>query len=253
MLADIVIVPHRDPYRAAELGTVAVRRLSSSKEQKSSNLLKRLFEAPVESILDRAERIDGPAAKAVLDDNSANAGSYRAYARDIVRAARHLERMLEEVGRDRAGQSPAQRVNLAALVHEALAISVPAAHERSVNLERHGFAAPVLVLGTAPEIRQILLNLLSNAVKFSPAEGKVRIILHSDGPVRLMVEDEGPGVPISDRERIFDRRERLNSRSSGHGLGLAISRRHAQAMGGRLWVEGASGGGARFVLELRKA
>jgi signal transduction histidine kinase len=69
---------------------------------------------------------------------------------------------------------------------------------------------------------------------------------------RLMLDDRGPGVPAADRQRIFDRFERLGAPEdgSGMGLGLALSRDIVLAHGGRMWVDGAPRRGARFVVEL---
>lgn len=71
--------------------------------------------------------------------------------------------------------------------------------------------------------------------------------------VQIMVEDDGPGVPDEDKERLFNRFTQLGSRQGrrrGTGLGLAFCRLAVEAHGGRIWVEDAPGGGARFVFTL---
>jgi signal transduction histidine kinase len=105
-------------------------------------------------------------------------------------------------------------------------------------------------------IRQILLNLLDNALKYGPQGQTVHIgLTREDGRVRLGVEDQGPGVPESERERIWERFWRSDrhrdSAVAGTGIGLAVVRELAALHDGGAWVESAAGGGARFVVEFR--
>jgi len=120
--------------------------------------------------------------------------------------------------------------------------------------------------GHAKAIAQVLFSLLENAGKYSPAGTMVRIAASQDeaGDLRVSVEDEGPGVPVSLREKIFDKffRAEASDRKGTHhpataglGLGLAIARRIVDAQGGRVWVETRADGktGARFVVTLPTA
>ncbi len=99
---------------------------------------------------------------------------------------------------------------------------------------------------------RILGNLIDNA--HNHGDGPVRIQLYSAQPGRVCVavEDSGPGVAQSERERIFERFARGSAARNriGTGLGLALVAEHSAAMGGRAWVEDRAGGGARFVVEL---
>lgn len=118
---------------------------------------------------------------------------------------------------------------------------------------------PREVRGDHARVRQILVNLVGNAVKFTP-EGVVGVRLAAqsaeDGAVRLMfsVSDMGPGIPPQDRGRVFQPFVQLNpavsGRSGGVGLGLSISVRLAQAMGGDIRVEDNPGGGSVFRAEV---
>jgi signal transduction histidine kinase len=94
-------------------------------------------------------------------------------------------------------------------------------------------------------LRRVLLNLVSNAVNASPPGGMIKMSSKIAGPVwQVRIEDQGSGVPASDRERIFDRFVRLQSDSaSGHqgsGLGLAICRGIIELHGGQIYVAGGS-------------
>lgn len=103
-------------------------------------------------------------------------------------------------------------------------------------------------------VARVLSNLLSNADKYGAGPDTVHI--HADADqVRITVDDHGPGVPVADRERIFERFNRASAANqrgtgTGVGLGLALVAEHVHLHGGRVRVEDAPTGGARFVVEL---
>jgi signal transduction histidine kinase len=111
-----------------------------------------------------------------------------------------------------------------------------------------------MVDGDKRRLEQALRNLLDNAQRHGG--GIVRVAVEPlDGAVAIVVDDMGPGVPLADVERIFDRfaRGRLSRRrgsGGGTGLGLAIVREHVRWHGGQVAVRSRPGGGARFLLEL---
>jgi two-component system sensor histidine kinase KdpD len=102
-------------------------------------------------------------------------------------------------------------------------------------------------------MEQVLANLVDNAARYAPEGTSVRVTAHADGDVvALSVTDEGPGVPPSERERVFT----MFSRAGGQGragLGLAIAKAFVEAHGQTIHVEDAPGGGARFVVTLPAA
>jgi signal transduction histidine kinase len=99
---------------------------------------------------------------------------------------------------------------------------------------------------------QVLLNLVGNAIRYAPDGSTVTIEIEKRGSsISLTVADEGHGIPVEDRERIFEKFERLGrTGDGGSGLGLYISRRLTRAMGGDLTVADAPSGGALFRLTL---
>lgn len=99
-------------------------------------------------------------------------------------------------------------------------------------------------------IVEAVYNLLDNAAKYSPPGTTILISASkADKSVRFTVEDEGPGIPESERESVFQRFYRSNGSSSGLGMGLAIVRGIIEAHGGQIWIDSGSKG-ARFVVEL---
>jgi signal transduction histidine kinase len=114
---------------------------------------------------------------------------------------------------------------------------------------------PVSVECDEEKVRQVLVNLVDNAIKYSPDGGAIEVALERlDGVVRFQVRDRGLGIPASQRDRVFDKFIRLDPNLrrgiGGTGLGLYICRELVRRMGGRIWVDGRTGGGSVFYLEL---
>lgn len=104
------------------------------------------------------------------------------------------------------------------------------------------------------QMQQVLTNLLENAARYAPAGTAIEVgASEVEGVLALWVADHGPGVPESERERVFDRFYRLEHHERephGTGMGLAISRGLVKAHQGRIWVEETPGGGATFRLQI---
>ena len=112
---------------------------------------------------------------------------------------------------------------------------------------------PLAASADREKLGQILRNLLDNAVKFSPGGGTVTVEAYRRaGRVEVRVVDQGEGIPEAEREHIFSKFHRADSTGgySGAGLGLFIARGLVLAMGGRMWVDSAEGGGSSFAFEL---
>jgi signal transduction histidine kinase len=113
---------------------------------------------------------------------------------------------------------------------------------------------PPDVAADPDKLRQVLVNLIENAVKYTH-EGRIEVRLdHRDGRVRFSVRDEGPGIPLAQQERIFEKFYRLDPNMTqgvgGTGLGLYICRELIDSMQGEIWVESAPGEGSTFSFEL---
>lgn len=97
--------------------------------------------------------------------------------------------------------------------------------------------------------RRVLINLMENASKFTPVTGSIEVgAREENGWVHMWVKDNGPGIPLAEQDRIFDKFTRLrgNSKAGGLGIGLAFCRLAVLGHGGRIWVESDPGNGATF-------
>ena len=102
-------------------------------------------------------------------------------------------------------------------------------------------------------IRRVLINLMENASKFTPPGGKIELGANREGEwLQMWVQDDGPGIPPADQERIFDKFTRLKEAGApnGLGVGLAFCRLAVQGHGGKIWVESRNGQGSKFILTL---
>lgn len=131
-------------------------------------------------------------------------------------------------------------------------VMMTTAHTRQRGVEGR-FACPVgsfMLTTDAHRLSQILINLLTNAGKFT-SEGSITLGVEIDeerGEVLFSVADTGPGIPPDKQDLVFNRFEKLDgNKKKGTGLGLAICRQIAMIVGGRIWVDSAYTGGARFV------
>jgi len=111
-------------------------------------------------------------------------------------------------------------------------------------------------VGDAERMHQVVSNLLENAVRHSPTDGRVWLSAHAakDGVTTIEVADEGPGIPLDEAERVFERFHRVDAaraaRDGGTGLGLAIARWIVDAHGGTIAVREREPHGCRVVVEL---
>jgi signal transduction histidine kinase len=129
------------------------------------------------------------------------------------------------------------------------------ARRRTVAV-RLGYVDHTAVCGRADQLGRVVRNLLDNAERYAPA--RVEVSVREDGDeVVLAVDDDGPGIPTADRERVFDRFARLepdrNRDDGGAGLGLAIVKAIVERCGGGVEVDDSPLGGARVLVRLRSA
>ena len=141
-----------------------------------------------------------------------------------------------------------EEVDMKRLVDRAFTTFGEEARRRGIDYECDLQTRPVIV-SDGDRVLQIISNLLANAFRWTPDGGRVGLELTAtDGTVYVAVEDSGPGIPPSERERIF--RPFWSRDGGGTGLGLAIARELAAALGGRIELESSAERGSRFELAL---
>jgi PAS domain S-box-containing protein len=181
----------------------------------------------------------------------------------ILRGGRHLLDLINEVldiSRIETGSlalSP-EPVEVAEQLTGAVELMRPMADEHGINLVADaGRTCTDYVFADRQRLKQVLLNLISNAVKYNRRGGTVALgCEHGEGTVRIRVSDTGPGIAADRLSKLFTPFERLGAEQTGvegTGIGLALSLRLAEAMGGSIGVESAVGSGSTFWLELPTA
>lgn len=182
---------------------------------------------------------------------------YVRYAADIAMAGRHLLDLVDDLADLQAVERDSfsvasEAVDLADVARRAAGLLAVKAQERGIRIDAPDLDEQGLVTGEFRRVLQILLNLIGNATNYSPDNSMVWLRVDEDDRYAMLtVADQGPGISEDDQRRLFQKFERLGrSDGGGSGLGLYISRRLAQAMGGDISVDSAPGQGARFTLRL---
>jgi two-component system OmpR family sensor kinase len=158
---------------------------------------------------------------------------------DGVERARRLTEQLLNLAKSQAEAPEPTTVDVNALARELIAEFVPVAAAKGIDL---GFADAIpLQLAAAPELlRQVLRNALENAMNYTPSGGQVSLRIFADGSDDVIeVIDDGPGIPVAERDRVFDAFFRLpGSHGLGSGIGLAIARESATRLGAVVSLHG---------------
>ena len=149
-----------------------------------------------------------------------------------------------------------EHINLAQLVRDCVVTHQQLADVRQIDLGVTQAADPTFVFGDADALRILLANLVGNALRFAPAQGHVDVACGSRGDLAFLeVADNGPGIPIDERKRVFDRFYRREAgqggevSSSGSGLGLSIVRSIADRHGATIVLADADSGGLLVRVE----
>jgi PAS domain S-box-containing protein len=128
------------------------------------------------------------------------------------------------------------------------------AEEKGISIEIHAPATSLSVFADRERIAQVVRNLLANALKVSPPGSLVSVLIESSAQwLRVRVVDQGPGIPVNELERIFEKfvqSSRTNTGAGGTGLGLAICREVIAHHVGRIWAENVTPHGAAVCFEL---
>ncbi|MDO8337100.1 MAG: ATP-binding protein [Microcella sp.] len=208
---------------------------------------------PLASIVGYAETLDetelDPMQRRFVDTIVRNAGRLQERVEELLSAAKRaadsvddphplaLDRIIGEVADDLRAVAASRRVDI---VVESSATALPE------------------VIGTEDSVTRVLTNIMSNAVKFSPDDSSVVLsALVDDETIELFVRDAGPGIPLADQERVFDRFYRTEDATAnatpGTGLGLSIVRTLLDGIGGSVLVESDGEHGSTFIVRFARA
>jgi CheY-like chemotaxis protein/anti-sigma regulatory factor (Ser/Thr protein kinase) len=179
--------------------------------------------------------------------------------REVLHGGRHLLELINEVldlARVESGRIDLslEPVELCGVLQECHNLVQPLADARSIRLTHDGING-ALLRADRTRLKQVVLNLLSNAIKYNRDCGEVRIEVHvvDNGRMRISVADTGHGIPAGRLDELFLPFNRLGAEGSdieGTGIGLTITRRLVEMMGGCIGVESKLGQGSRFWIEL---
>jgi len=184
---------------------------------------------------------------------------YRDYGRNMLKSARHMMSLVNELldmERLQAGQQSLNEneVEVAALVRDALQMLQRRAERAGINLTGHCSDPELKLRGDHHKLQQMLLNLVENSIKFGFPDGIVAIEAgqQSDGSIVLSVADNGPGIPEERLEKVLEpfisTHDPMISDGGGLGLGLAITKKLIEARGGRLELTSKAGNGTVVTL-----
>lgn len=228
-------VSDRDASRLDPLPTDNVPQELLPLVEQINALLGRLegaLDAQGRFLADAAHELRSPVAALALQvqlaerahSTAARTAAFEELARGVERA-RRLVQQLMDFARLEPGVQPApfQPVNLARLAREVVGGYAPRAEGQDVDLGAEAPAA-AWMSGTEAELRSLLENLVDNALRYAPAGSAVTVSVRPQGgSVELAVVDAGRGIPVTERERVFERFHRVaGDATRGTGLGLAI-------------------------------
>ncbi len=115
---------------------------------------------------------------------------------------------------------------------------VAEAYKKNIDLGYDGAAWPLRVYGDRGRLAELLNNLLDNAIRYTPPGGRVTVRVRGEERAELVISDDGPRIPVEERERVFERFHRLlGTQAEGSGLGLAIVREIAELHGAEIRLE----------------
>ena len=247
-----------DKSRSLERATAELREANA--QLKSLDLLKDEFMSSVTHELRTPLTSIRAFAELMADDPAMDPEQRQRFLGLVVAETERLTRLVNQVldmAKIESGNAEwrAVEVDLRALVRQAMQTTAEMFRERGAAVELEMPAHMPPLQADPDRLLQVLFNLLSNAAKFVPqGRGRVCIRIGADAErASVEVEDNGPGVPLEQQQLVFEKFRQggeIHNRPQGTGLGLPISRRIVEHLGGRMWLHSEPGRGACFGFEL---
>lgn len=211
------------------------------------------FQAQREFTADMAHELRTPLAIMRARVDSMDPGGVREPLQtDIVNMTRTVNQVLDIAELEAFVVHADSRADLHAVCADAVGFMAPLAVGNDKAIALTGVEEEVWVRGHAEALFRAVRNLIENAIRHTPRGGSIEVDVAADGTVRVM--DDGPGVPMAERQSIFSRFWRRDrTKADSRGLGLAIVARVVAAHDGNISVDDRPGGGAMFTLKLRLA
>lgn len=209
--------------------------------------------SPLANVLSSLEMI----AAIIPDAEQESSAPILAIARNSVDRIQRLVSSLLDLTRLEQNQPIGQRKSVAinTLMNDVMMAVKPSADGRKQGIQLVIPEDLPNVYVDVDMMRRVLINLVENAIKYTPYQGHMIVSAEPDGDfVKMCVQDDGPGIPEADRERVFDKFTRLKLNKadspSGLGVGLAFCKLAVQGHGGKIWVEAAPEKGSRFIFTI---
>jgi Na+/proline symporter/signal transduction histidine kinase len=259
--SQVVVYSHRLQQKSRELEAATAELREANRRLTELDKLKDDFVSTVTHELRTPLTSIRAFTEILLDDPEVDTEQRRKFLGIITKEAERLTRLINQVldlAKIESGKADwvATRVDMKEVIADTLAAMDQLFKEKNIQVQARLPETVPAVFVDLDRMIQVMLNLLSNAVKFCDGRsGRVEVALSaSDGALRVDVADNGRGIGAQDQEAIFGKfhqvGDTLTGKPHGSGLGLHISRQIVEHFGGRMWVESALGGGARFSFVL---
>lgn len=243
-----------DAHKRAELALVAAREEAERANLAKSEFLSQMsheLRTPMNSVLGFAQ---------LMQYSGDLSSEHAASVHEIIRAGEHLLQLINQVldlSRVESGNVALsiESVALCPVVEECVAMVASIASRRGIEID-HSACSGAYIHADRVRLKQVVLNLLSNAVKYNRELGRVSVDVQipEDGErARIFISDTGPGISREQIERLFEPFDRLDADASdieGTGIGLTLTRRLVEMMGGTIGVHSEPGKGSSFWIEL---
>jgi len=243
----------QEPSSILTLRDVTVQRELDRAKASFVSMVSHELRTPLNSVLGFSDVLLSGAAGSLTEHQEEFLGHIRSSSRHLVQLVNDiLDLSRLDAGAFTLGLGPVLPSNLAQqVVGELSALAV----EAKVQLTLDTAPDVPMIQGDGRRIEQVLINLTANALKFTPDGGSVHVSVTAvEGEVVFAVEDDGPGIPPEEHERIFERfyqpvaAPRLATK--GSGLGLTIAKRLVEQHHGRIWLTSEVGCGSKFYFAL---